>query len=172
MITTHSRTKTIGTPINRMPPVVSIVSLMFSFLPSLPSLTHVSYNRQYRLRSWSDFWGFRRVHVVRRRIFHSIFHTFTFWEPRRCHRRWRHRWYSNNLHRRCCNLLSTTETFTGGVRRRRRIRAYAKRWDGCAVVIRITANNEVLCAFSCTTPLRLCVLMRHFLTISMHLGPR
>jgi hypothetical protein len=45
VITTHSRTKTIGMLMSHMPLVVSIVSLMFSFLPSLPSPTRVSYRQ-------------------------------------------------------------------------------------------------------------------------------
>ena len=36
IITTHSRTKTFGTPMNRMPLVVSIVSLTFSFFRRYP----------------------------------------------------------------------------------------------------------------------------------------
>jgi hypothetical protein len=39
MIITHSRTKTFGTPMNRMPLVVSISSLVFSFLPCYRLLT-------------------------------------------------------------------------------------------------------------------------------------
>ena len=41
IITMHSRMKTIGTPMNRMPLVVSIVSLMLSFfIASKQSFTH------------------------------------------------------------------------------------------------------------------------------------
>jgi len=45
--TTDVRKKTIGWPMSYMRPVVSIVSLMFSFLLSLLSSTHVSYRQSY-----------------------------------------------------------------------------------------------------------------------------
>ena len=43
------------------------------------------------------------------------------------------------------SCLRRRHTFTGGVCRRRCIPANVRRWDGCTVVIRITANNKSLC---------------------------
>jgi hypothetical protein len=150
IITTHSRAKTIGTLMNHITLVVSIVSLMFFFRSPLRSQSHVWY-RHSRVWSWRNFWCLGRVHVLcgyllRER--HSTSHTITFWEPRGRHRRRHHRWYRNNLHRRCCNPTTEALTLAGGIRRHWCIPANAKRWDGHdgdAAVTRATVNNEVLC---------------------------
>jgi hypothetical protein len=71
VITTHSRTRTPGTPANRIRSVVSIVTPILYFSQVSPYLL----NRHTRARSWRDY-RLRCVHVLQR-ISHRISHTFT-----------------------------------------------------------------------------------------------
>jgi hypothetical protein len=105
-----------------MPLVVSIASLIFSFLPSLPSPTHVSY-RQSREWFWRNYWRLGRVHFHCERIFHGVpvpHCAFKGSSSKAGAIAGGVGVSSNSLHCRCCGLLSTT-TFMGVVQQIRHL---------------------------------------------------
>src|SRR5712672_75453 len=63
VITSHPRARTSGTPVNRIQPVVSIVSPILSFPLSSQSHLH-SFDRLTRARSWHGSRLIRHVHVL------------------------------------------------------------------------------------------------------------